>query len=249
MNAEVHTTGGLRAQLPLAPGPEDHFRWRGNAVTRVEGFTDSVFAFAVTLLVVALEVPNTFDGLMNVVRAFPAFVICFAVLMIFWNAHYRFYRRYGFEDLFSRLMTLAILVLVLFSVYPLKYLFTLVTNGVFDLGIANAPTLSSVGEVRMLYLVYGLGFAGVWSLYALLYWHALRQRAALGLSAVEVLITRASFAEYLIHVGACLGSIALAYATSNAWLPGVFYAILGPVQALNGWLYGRKMRVAAATAG
>ena len=44
---------GLREHLPLAPHREEHFRWRGNEVSRVEGFTDEVFAFAVTLLVVA----------------------------------------------------------------------------------------------------------------------------------------------------------------------------------------------------
>lgn len=242
MNAEPHTAHGMRGRLPLAPGPEPHFRWRGDAVTRVEGFTDCVFAFAVTLLVVALEVPDTFAGLMDVVRGFPAFVICFVLLMIFWNAHYRFHRRYGFEDTFSRLITLAILVLVLFSVYPLKYLFTLVTNGVFGLGIVDGPTLAGLGEVRTLYLIYGLGFAGLWSLYALLYRHALRHGAALGLTAAEVVLTRASLFEYLIHVAVCLGSIAIAYATSSSWLPGVFYAVLGPLQAFNGWMFGRKLR-------
>ena len=30
--------------------PEKHFRWRGGRITRLEGFTDAVFAFAVTLL-------------------------------------------------------------------------------------------------------------------------------------------------------------------------------------------------------
>ena len=86
-----------------------------------------MFAFAVTLLVVALEVPHTFEGLMDVVRGFPAFVICFTLLMTFWNAHYRYHRRYGLEGAFSRVMTMAIIVLVLFFVYPLKFLFTLVT--------------------------------------------------------------------------------------------------------------------------
>src|SRR6187401_1371906 len=89
----------LREHLPLRPQREQHFRWRGNEISRVEGFTDAVFAFAVTLLVVALEVPHTFEGLMDVLRGFPAFVLTFTLLMTFWNAHYRYHRRYGLEDI------------------------------------------------------------------------------------------------------------------------------------------------------
>src|SRR3954471_11077320 len=111
-------TSGLRGRLPLAPQHEEYFRWRGNEISRVEGFTDAVFAFAVTLLVVALEGPRNYRGLLDVLRGFPAFVICFALLMIFWNAHFRYHRRYGLDDLFTRVMTMAILVLVLFFVYP-----------------------------------------------------------------------------------------------------------------------------------
>jgi len=130
----------------------------------------------VTLLVVALEVPHTFEGLLDVLRGFPAFVICFVLLMMFWNAHFRYHRRYGLEDTFSRIMTMAILVLVLFFVYPLKFLFTLLTVQIFGFELTNAPHLEELEQVRLLYLVYGLGLAGVWGLYAVLYVHALRKR-------------------------------------------------------------------------
>jgi uncharacterized membrane protein len=231
----------LREHLPLAPRREQHFRWRGTEVSRVEGLTDGVFGFAVTLLVVALEVPRTFDGLMDVLRGFPAFVICFALLMLFWNAHFRYHRRYGLEDVFTRVTTMAILVLVLFFVYPLKYLFTLVTVSLFGLDMRSAPTLEGVNEVWVLYLVYGLGFAGVWGLYALLYFHALRKREELALDADELLQTRASLAENLIYVGVCGLSIVLAYVTESSWLPGVVYFALGPLQALTGWWFARRL--------
>lgn len=34
------------------------FRWRGEGVSRIEGLRDTVFGFAITLLVVSLEVPK-----------------------------------------------------------------------------------------------------------------------------------------------------------------------------------------------
>jgi hypothetical protein len=38
-------------------GDNKKFRWRSNEISRIEGLSDGVFAFAVTLLVISLEVP------------------------------------------------------------------------------------------------------------------------------------------------------------------------------------------------
>jgi uncharacterized membrane protein len=246
MNIKSSSKQALRERLPLAPQREQLFRWRGTEISRLEGFTDAVFAFAVTLLVVALEVPHTFEGLLDVVRGLPAFVICFTLLMTFWNAHFRYHRRYGLEDFFTRVTTMAILVLVLFFVYPLKFLFTMVTVNVFGLAMHDPPHLSDSGQIQTLYLIYGLGLGGVWGIYALLYAHALRQRDWLELTAAEVILTRAALAENLIYVGVCLLSILLAYTTSNYSLPGYVYLLLGPLQAFSGRRYGKRARAAAA---
>jgi uncharacterized membrane protein len=230
----------LRDRLPLAPQREEMFRWRGNEISRVEGFTDAVFAFAVTLLVVALEVPHSFEGLMDVMRGFPAFVLCFALLMQFWNAHYRYHRRYGLENIFTRVMTMAIIVLVLFFVYPLKFLFTMLTVQLFGFEMQDAPHLDGRHQVQTLYLIYGFGLAGVWGLYALLYAHALAKREELALTASEIILTRAALFENLIYVFVCMLSILLAVFTTSGWLPGFIYFLFGPLPALNGWWFGRK---------
>ncbi len=247
--SQSDSSTGLRARLPHSPQIEPHFRWRGTHVSRLEGFTDAVFAFTVTLLVVALEVPHTYEGLLDVLRGFPAFVICFALLMTFWNGHFRYQRRYGMEDVFTRIITMAILVLVLFSVYPLKYLFTLITVYNFGLALHDAPTIQGGEQVEVLFVLYGGGFAGIYSLYVALYWHALRKRDQLGLNEIELLMTRESLCEYLIHVGVCVLSIVLAVTTTDSTLPGWIYLLIGPLQALNGWLFGRRVRAAAAATG
>jgi uncharacterized membrane protein len=63
---------------------KNDFRWRGGDVHRIEGFTDAVFAFALTLLVVSLEVPKTFNDLLIAIKGFAAFAICFALLALVW---------------------------------------------------------------------------------------------------------------------------------------------------------------------
>ncbi len=237
----AHMETRLRDHLPMSPRPESDFRWRGLEVSRVEGLTDAVFGFAVTLLVVALEVPTSFNGLLDVVRGLPAFIICFTLLMLFWNAHYQYHRRYGLDDALSRVITMCILVLVLFLVYPLKFLFTMLTVRLFGLDMANPPVLDAGWQVQWLYVIYGTGFAGAWGFYAVLYAHAWRRRTELGLNAVEARYTRAAIMEYIIHVSVCLVSITLALTTSNNWLPGTIYFLVGPLQALNGWWFGRQI--------
>jgi uncharacterized membrane protein len=63
------------------------FRERGREVTRLESFSDAVFGFALTLLVVSLDVPKTFADLIATMRGFPAFALCFLFLALFWNGH------------------------------------------------------------------------------------------------------------------------------------------------------------------
>jgi uncharacterized membrane protein len=61
---------------------------RGREVSRIEGFSDAVFGFALTLLVVSLEVPESFDGLKQILGGFVPFAITFALVCWVWYEHY-----------------------------------------------------------------------------------------------------------------------------------------------------------------
>jgi uncharacterized membrane protein len=64
----------------------------------MEAFSDSVFAFSMSQLVMSTEVPKTFQDLVGVLRGLLPFAACFALLTWLWWTHHRFYRRYGSTD-------------------------------------------------------------------------------------------------------------------------------------------------------
>src|SRR5271156_2458289 len=110
---------GVASSYPMASEhrkgllPEPYFRWRGGEITRLEAFCDVVFGFALTLLVVSLEVPRNYAELMTAIRGFVPFAACFTQLILIWRAHYRFSRRYGLEDPYTVFLNVLLLFLVL----------------------------------------------------------------------------------------------------------------------------------------
>jgi len=231
------------AKLP-GRRPEANFHWRGKEVSRIENLADAVFGFALTLLIVSTEVPRNFAGLMEVLRGFPTFVCSALILVTFWNAHYRFFRRFGLEDSFTRMINYAILLMVLFAVYPLKFLFSAWMSGIF--GGEHGVSISTLDELRWVFRLYGTGLAYIWLLFALLYWHAYKQRDALQLSAVERIMTRADLCGFAISVGVSSLSIGLTFLPVNPFLPGMIYFLIGIGLSANYSWHGRQARLVAA---
>ena len=71
-----------------------------------------------------------------------------------WYDHYRFFRRYGLADGITTTLTGVLLFLVLFYVYPMKFLFTMLFDQLFGDAPAN---VIEPGQVPLLMLVYGAG--------------------------------------------------------------------------------------------
>jgi uncharacterized membrane protein len=209
---------------------KDGFRLRGTAMSRIDGFSDVVFGFAITLLVVSLEVPHTFDELNHSLRGFIPFGVCFLLLILIWFSHYKFFRRYGLHDLGTIAINAALLFVVLFFVYPLKFLFTVLAT----VWITGDNSAYGVNQMPKLMVIYGVGFTAVYWLFAALYWNAWKQRRDLSLNPIEIFLTRSSIVEYLAMslVGVISIVIALVSPPNLAGLAGFAYfflSIVGPV--------------------
>jgi uncharacterized membrane protein len=235
----------LKSQL--LPGEND-FRFRGGEITRLEGFSDAVFAFAVTLLVVSLEVPHTFHELAQVMKGFPAFAICFSMLVQVWYAHSKYFRRYGLQDAYTTFLNAVLLFVVLFYVYPLKFLFTnligMITRGAMLPDSQPSVALENPNDARLLMLIYGLGFAAVFALLALLYHNAYRLRTALELNELETFRTKHSLIDNLSMCGIGLISavIAVVLPRNMAGLAGYAYFFIGIYYWISGNVAGTRER-------
>jgi hypothetical protein len=160
--------------------------------SRIDSFSDVVFGFALTLIVVSQAVPHTYDELRAVLLAFPAFSVCFLLFVVIWLSHYRFFRRYGLHDTATLWINFALLFNVLFYVYPLKFLFAVAV------GYTPAGVFTNPYQPREMMIVYGAGYAAINFLFAGLYANAWRQRLHLRLNPVEVTITSLSFWNYIV---------------------------------------------------
>ncbi len=223
---------------------------RGRSVSRLEGFSDAVFAFSATLLVVALEVPESFAHLVDELTGFGAFAISFAALILIWSVHNAFFRRYGMQDRVTVILNSCLLFVVLFYVYPLKFVAEGLAAGLF--GIGDGPTgFTGLNDLSTLFLLYSGGFVAVFTCVSGLYLHAYNQRHELGLNADETREARFYFRHYTIFIGVGLVSIVLA---ALGWgvgvgMPGWIFALLGPLCYLHGVQSERRSRAAIQVSG
>lgn len=220
-------------------------RARAHGVSRLEGFSDDVFAFALTLLVVSLEVPRTFRDLEIATRGFLVFGLTFAVLGWIWHEHKSFFSRFPLDDNLTVFLNCVLLFLVLFYVYPLKFMTQFLLG---QLGLAPERLVVSWQETPRLMAIYSTGFVAIFTVFALLCGHALRRRRDLDLDERALFEARVSMRSHLLSVavgGLSLIFTALAPLLRRPWLvavAGFSYGLLGPVHGVYGARVARRRR-------
>ena len=232
------------------------FRWRSHEVSRLEGLSDAVFAFSITLLVVSLEVPRTFTELFEIMRGFVPFAVSFTMLYQIWYSQFIWFRRYGMQDTMAVVLNGVLLFVVLFYVYPLKFLFTyLLDVAMGGSGMAHLPggrtePMLQGTDIYAMMVVYDAGFIAVFTVFVMLYVHAWRKRDELALNADERFdtIQRLGANVCMAAVGLLSLVVVLIGGMAAAGWAGVLYFIIGPLLTSYHSIMGRRKRKLLAAA-
>lgn len=206
----------IRGKLAVALDHDPHFEWRGRDVTRIENLSDIVFALALGMLVSAASPPATFPELLDFLLGIVPVTAAFAMMLMIWNAHFVYFRRYGLSDGKIIFLNAALLLLVLFIAYPLRFIFdSLFYYILFAFGLSQKIIDMQVGFTRaaQIQAIFFAGYAAIFLLFSRMYAHALKNKALLGLSEREIHLTRLSLFSFYIQAGLVLLIIPIALLT------------------------------------
>jgi len=183
-----------------------HINYRGLEASRVDNLTDAVFGIAITLLIFNLENPNTFETLLKFTQTLPAFLISIGFIVLIWKEHLNFSRIYAFNDAWLLVLNTLFIGLVIFYVYPLRFLTIFLTNFFFgsqvDLGLSAA-------EIPDLMIYYGSIAAALYFMLFLLHLRAWRIREKLDFNTYEDWFTKRQLARLSIMFAVPLSSVAI----------------------------------------
>jgi uncharacterized membrane protein len=234
----------MRTKAATIIGKRQKIEWRSLEPSRLETFSDAVFAFAVTLIIVSLEVPKTFDELFETMKGTVSFAACFAILFNIWNNQNIFFRRYGLNDAWTVTLNGLLLFVVLIYAYPLKFLFgfiffdnTFTVNG-------HMHQMINAAQTPTLLLIYGAGFTTIYLLFFLMYLNAKKHAHALKLKDIEIYETNTNIYINLLCViiGIIAMLLAWVFPFQNAGNSGLFYCLIGPAYFILFSLRGKKSR-------
>jgi uncharacterized membrane protein len=128
--------------------------------TRLEAFSDGVFAIAITLLIIEVRVPDSHAGdlardLANQWPSYAAFVVSFAIIGIIWVNHHDIFERIVIVDRSLLFLNLLLLLTVAFLPFPTALLGDYIREG------DNAHIAAAVYGANM--TLIGLAFIAMWT--------------------------------------------------------------------------------------
>lgn len=222
---------------------------REKETTRLETFVDAAFAFALTMLVVSIDaVPQSYAELVEAIKRVPAFAASFAIVVMFWHAHYRCSRRFGVEDGGAVLLSLALVFLVLVFLYPLRLMMSGAFNALSLGWLPGELRLESAGQLRFVFVLYGLAFALMAGTLCLQFARVRRLALDPPLSVEDRAVSRVETQVWgiLSVTGIASALLALVLPAHRLAIAVWLYACLGVVMPLMGRRWTREIEAAVA---
>lgn len=201
--------------------PEQHSK------SRLESFSDAVFAFAATLIVVSFEVPEEFDALSDLLFDFIGFAISFFALVMIWRIHYCYFRRIVHIDHTIILLNMLLLFVILFYVYPLKFM----SNMTIGKSKINGPD-----DLAELFVIYGVGSFLVFLIFSILYYYSGKKEKT---EQAEVLLYWSAHFRNYVYIAFISIFLALFNVGIRYGFPGFVYMLIGPISYFHGRNYGK----------
>lgn len=214
---------------------------------RLEQFVDAAFGFSVTLLVIAgASPPETLADLKLALMNIPASGAAFVLIALFWLSHRTYARIADARSGWDIVLNLAVVFAVLAYVYPLRLLTKSAFYWMSGHRLPGSNLITSFEDLATLFQVYGIGFAILSGLYALLFARAVTQ--APDKAARENAISWRDPWIICAISGVLSAGVAMTPFHPVPWLPPtVYWLIPVAIWARAAWL-GRALRKAQSKA-
>lgn len=219
---------------------------RGEELYRIEALSDAVFAFSVSLLIMSLEVPKTFEELRSSVQHFLPFAATVSLVFFFWYLQNEYFRNYGLNDGKVIFLNLSLLVLILFYAFPLKFLFSVLLSWLTGIDYFHemtvlGKTILKEEEFPQLILFFSIGYAVIWVIFYLLYRHAYKNRIKLKLSMYETKYLQSQKQDAMVQMAIGLLSILFALIDLPVW-SGFCFLLIPVWLLLHHYLFKRTVK-------
>jgi len=224
------------------------FKARGNEPSRIEQLSDCIFALAITMSLMSTAAPKNYGDLILFISDLIPFALSVLAVMWIWHVHYQFFMRFGLRDMRIIVLNTLLMVIVLFFVYPLKFLsswmvsyFTVVFQGLV-IDEAYFRQLNEISKniipwskLPLLMIFYSLSFLCIFVIFILMYKHALKKKADLALSDGEIAVAKYVIGHYwgisvvaIISIAIASTGYVMGWALSGMFA-GIVYFLIGPV--------------------
>ena len=166
----------------------------------------------------------------------------FAMLMVFWLRHRRWSRRYGLENSETILLSVALILVVLVYVYPLRVIFELLFSSISGGYLATSFEIETYDEARGILVFYSGGVLALSLLFNQLYRATLRGSTSLALNKIELRVTKVNMQVWTLVASFALLSILLALVVPDAWVSvaGYMYFALFALMPIPSFLDRRR---------